>query len=374
MMQMKRQNIFLISVLTYFIFSTNGGQIFDREKNINNNLINIKVKKEFLELRIAFKGILVLETSAFQNSSYELKFRQLTNGRDLIQLLLQNGLIKDCEYSKEPKRILQFIEKFSESDDIFKPETVEEGDAFNLYHNSVASNGSSAIHHFHRRKELKDFRSFVKIKKAMKLCNEFVRETLEQNHQYNSFQYIRVKNGMRRDGRGVRDEHEINHNLPHVTEGGRRNMDNANTEHHRRKRALVNQFLMFPGTKWCGRGQTALHYDDIGDDRDADVCCRDHDCCPDLIPSFSTKYNYFNYRFHAILQCECDDKFRSCLKQSYSPMASFIGRIYFNIMGSKCFTLKKDVVCAERSWWGYCLRYDEEPVAQIKSQESFNCF
>jgi hypothetical protein len=82
-----------------------------------------------------------------------------------------------------------------------------------------------------------------------------------------------------------------------VTEGGIRSIDDSSTiEHHIRKRSTVNRFLMFPGTKWCGRGQTALHYHDIGEDREADVCCRDHDCCPDLIPSFTTRFNIFNFR------------------------------------------------------------------------------
>jgi hypothetical protein len=61
-----------------------------------------------------------METSAFQNSSYEMHFRQISNGRNLIQLIFQNGLVKDCEFSREPKQILDFVEKFSMADDIFK--------------------------------------------------------------------------------------------------------------------------------------------------------------------------------------------------------------------------------------------------------------
>lgn len=310
MFQRGRQIGGILLICLQFLLRCNGARIFDREKNIGNNFVNVIIKKEFREVRVAFKGILVMETVAFQNSSYEMHFRQITNGHDLIQLVLQNGILKDCEYSNDPKEILEFVVEFSKSDDVFEPKTTEEGNAFHLYQTGDTSNGSHALNHFKRRKELRNLKSFVKIKSAAKQCNRLVKDSLKTEDEYNTFQYIRLTNNSpkkerKRNGKG----NSKNKGLINVTEGGKRNIDESSTiEHHRRKRSPINRFLMFPGTKWCGRGQTATHYDDVGEDKEADVCCRDHDCCPDLIPSFSTRYNLFNYRFHAILHCECDNK------------------------------------------------------------------
>ena len=66
--------------------------------------------------------------------------------------------------------------------------------------------------------------------------------------------------------------------------------------------------LVYPGTKWCGKGSSAHFYDDLGDSRDTDMCCRAHDFCPFTISGLTSKYNLFNYRFHTLSHCDCDDR------------------------------------------------------------------
>lgn len=56
--------------------------------------------------------------------------------------------------------------------------------------------------------------------------------------------------------------------------------------------------MLVPGTKWCGAGNVAVSYDDLGEEKEADMCCREHDNCPDLIPGGGTKHNLTNDAFY----------------------------------------------------------------------------
>ncbi|OTF76468.1 Phospholipase A2 venom-like protein [Euroglyphus maynei] len=54
--------------------------------------------------------------------------------------------------------------------------------------------------------------------------------------------------------------------------------------------------LLFPGTKWCGKGSNGKVFEDLGDYSFADRCCRDHDRCKYSIGPFENQYHLFNYR------------------------------------------------------------------------------
>jgi secretory phospholipase A2 len=114
-------------------------------------------------------------------------------------------------------------------------------------------------------------------------------------------------------------------------------------------------------------GNIAGNDSEVGDHVGADRCCREHDRCPYTIEGFTTKYNLYNFRFHTISHCECDDVFRTCLLSANSDQANHIGNLFFNVLGLKCFAFRRDMVCAERSWWGRCQR--ERPQISAETRD-----
>lgn len=49
-----------------------------------------------------------------------------------------------------------------------------------------------------------------------------------------------------------------------------------------------------------------------------------------------------------------DFRFRSCLKMADTGSANLVGKLFFNIVQTKCFVLKPQKTCKEKTWWGKC--------------------
>ncbi|KAM7315558.1 hypothetical protein ISCGN_005341 [Ixodes scapularis] len=62
----------------------------------------------------------------------------------------------------------------------------------------------------------------------------------------------------------------------------------------------LKSLLIFPGTKWCGAGDVAKNYDDLGRERATDVCCRDHDHAPDSLAPFETEHGITNVMLYTM--------------------------------------------------------------------------
>ncbi|XP_055390542.1 phospholipase A2 [Condylostylus longicornis] len=101
--------------------------------------------------------------------------------------------------------------------------------------------------------------------------------------------------------------------------------------------ANTSSGLTMPGTKWCGPGNTAKNYDDLGSQKEVDKCCRDHDHCPDIIEHHKTLHGLYNGDLFPRLSCNCEQKFLNCLQTIDSTVSTYLGRLYFGLR-SNCFT------------------------------------
>lgn len=107
----------------------------------------------------------------------------------------------------------------------------------------------------------------------------------------------------------------------------------------------LTDWFIAPNTRWCGKGNTAGKYQDLGGASTADKCCRKHDHCKLSIPGLSSKWGLFNYRPFTLSHCSCDMRFRTCLKMANSVDSNMVGNLFFNLVTTECFILKGEETC-----------------------------
>ncbi|XP_029963470.1 uncharacterized protein LOC115399948 isoform X2 [Salarias fasciatus] len=122
----------------------------------------------------------------------------------------------------------------------------------------------------------------------------------------------------------------------------------------------------YPGTLWCGAGNMADSYEQLGHFSETDSCCRIHDHCPHVIHAFSSKYGHTNFKWHSICHCDCDNALKACLRRVNDTSSRVVGQAFFNVIGVPCFDLVYEEQCAERHWYGMCSRYEQLPVAVLR--------
>lgn len=93
---------------------------------------------------------------------------------------------------------------------------------------------------------------------------------------------------------------------------------------------------IIPGTKWCGTGDIADTYHDLGEDTTMDRCCRTHDLCPLKVRAYQKRYNLSNNSIYTKSHCKCDDMLYECLKKTNTSAAQVMGSIYFNLVQVPC--------------------------------------
>jgi len=126
----------------------------------------------------------------------------------------------------------------------------------------------------------------------------------------------------------------------------------------------VKDLVRMPGTKWCGIGWRTDTVQQFGGYAGTDRCCRHHDlACPIQIEPGETKHGLWNHRYHTVMHCSCDDRFRSCLKMVDSQASAIVGNFFFNVGNTRCFVFKMEEVCEKRNWWGVCLKMGQRAKA-----------
>ncbi|XP_047660507.1 group 3 secretory phospholipase A2 [Tachysurus fulvidraco] len=129
---------------------------------------------------------------------------------------------------------------------------------------------------------------------------------------------------------------------------------------------------MIPGTLWCGSGNKASDFSDLGLFEDTDKCCREHDHCEQTISSFQFGYGVFNSHFFTLSHCNCDSKFRRCLHNANDRMSDMVGYGYFNVLKMRCFEFSQRLECAERTWWGMCKHSHMTTYALLRDATDYN--
>ncbi|XP_065709533.1 protein PROCA1 [Patagioenas fasciata] len=128
-------------------------------------------------------------------------------------------------------------------------------------------------------------------------------------------------------------------------------------------RPRARRGLTYPGTLWCGAGTNADTYEQLGEHRDTDRCCRDHDHCQHVIHPFTARYGYRNLRWHTISHCDCDRRLKECLRQVNDTASRVVGQAFFNVIQVPCFEFTYKEECVEPYLYVWCKAYNTVAVA-----------
>ncbi|XP_070707167.1 group 3 secretory phospholipase A2 [Pempheris klunzingeri] len=130
--------------------------------------------------------------------------------------------------------------------------------------------------------------------------------------------------------------------------------------HQRVKRGFI-----VPGTLWCGAGNKAPSYEDLGVFADTDSCCRQHDQCKHTILSFHSEFGVFNSNIFTMSHCDCDNKFHHCLMKANDSISDVVGYTFFNLLKMHCFVFSHRLQCAQRNWFGMCKETKMDVYAEV---------
>ncbi|XP_021708995.1 uncharacterized protein LOC5571127 isoform X2 [Aedes aegypti] len=334
------------------------------------------------ERRISWNGITGKETS-IGDVSKSLSLWQLSDGKSFIQMIYtSDGQLMDCEYIRQKKLVFSFLNRFYDEIDQARSRNFTSPLTVPKKHHSLVSDH--------------DFREFIdngivtsEMEDLQYSVQEFANGQSSAADAPDAFglrnlTYIQLTSedelpkdlhkqlNYRRLKHQCDQRHAQMRNLAHGLQSSDPQEQQTAGETLQRHRRDLSNMLRVPGTKWCGKGWSARNYVEMGGLSKADRCCRQHDLsCPFWILGFETKYGVFNWRVNTLMHCSCDERFRTCLKMSDSSDANMVGKLFFNIVQSKCFVLKPETVCTKTSWWGKCEKKIRKKRALIRDNRKY---
>ncbi|XP_037049791.1 acidic phospholipase A2 PA4 isoform X1 [Bradysia coprophila] len=126
--------------------------------------------------------------------------------------------------------------------------------------------------------------------------------------------------------------------------------------------------FIYPGTKWCGPGNIASEYSELGRYADEDRCCREHDLCPHTLSPGECKRGLCNSQSFTRSHCDCDARFRRCLQGLNTETANTLGAVFFNVVQISCFKERRPCSVYQRA--GYNKTVTDELCSQWKFRPS----
>ncbi|XP_062555889.1 uncharacterized protein LOC134220809 isoform X1 [Armigeres subalbatus] len=333
------------------------------------------------ERRISWNGITGKETS-IGDVSKSLSLWQLSDGKSFIQMIYtSDGQLMDCEYIRQKKLVLTFLQRFYEEIEQARARNftsiltvpknrhplVSDHDFREFIDNGIVTSEMEELQY--NVQEFADGQTLAAAGDAFGLRNlTYIPITSEDEipkDLHKQLNYRRLKHQCDQRHVQMRD-------LAHGLQSSDPQEKQSAGETLQRQRRDLSSMLRIPGTKWCGKGWSARSYVEMGGLSKADRCCRQHDLsCPFWILGFETKYGVFNWRVNTLMHCSCDERFRTCLKTADSSDANMVGKVFFNIVQSKCFVLKPETMCTKTSWWGKCEKKVRRKRAHIRDNRKY---
>ncbi|KAH3752579.1 uncharacterized protein LOC127847725 [Dreissena polymorpha] len=243
------------------------------------------------ETRIACNKTLYLETflPSGYSPDYAMTLRQVTDGRKILQAVFQGGTLKECDLSSDSNQMMDFISSFIIGDrEIYRKDF---GNVFvsTSLTNYTTHNVSLAYLTFKEATELRELNYYVNMKTLRKECRIFLDHasaTAEQESKSGNITDIYAEIIETLDPEKLKSYNDILPAPKKITQSkyqdhniSKRSSAGPVKKSQRSKRGAFDfsSVLIFPGTKWCGKGDLAQCFDDLGDDHELDMCCRDHE-------------------------------------------------------------------------------------------------